>query len=487
MPLALVEIDLEFQSPPRFTFHQGPRCSARRSSRPYRTDNRNRLTKIEFLDDESNVTSTIEYVYDALNRRIARIYDSNGPAPGGVSSEFYAYDQTDVIFDMTTTTLPYNRYLWGPGEDQLLVQEYHGALWWALPDRLGSIWEYVPQEACSIMSYKYDAFGKFSGPSLTIGAGGGSGSPLTPSSFRYLYTCQENDSLAGLMYYDARWYDTATGKFMSQDPIGFNAGDENLYRYVGNDSILLTDSTGLLKRSLIKKNLEIWGKYEYNWHFTLDKAIPKENDFNTVVVLIQKVFYQRHRCVCKKNNITGEYINPDTKGYLNWHVSFISEYYEVIGFIESGETEIKFREHRGFKVNISQITYSPLRLADGDDSILNVKLPKGVTKDGEVDDHWSIPFTAEGVAGYDRWKGEVKAFKLSLNLLNLIKHWDPVNFGFSGKLRSGILVGIKIETDSSIEQDIFDKQFWNKKGKAIESETNKLTPHWLCNPPNVKD
>jgi RHS repeat-associated protein len=66
-----------------------------------------------------------------------------------------------------------------------------------------------------------------------------------PRELRYQYTCQENDAAAGLMYYDARWYDTATGKFMSQDPIGFRAGDENLYRYVKNNPVTFFDPSGL--------------------------------------------------------------------------------------------------------------------------------------------------------------------------------------------------------------------------------------------------
>jgi len=36
--------------------------------------------------------------------------------------------------------------------------------------------------------------------------------------------------LTGLHYYDARWYDPRIGKFVSEDPIGLEAGDANLMR-----------------------------------------------------------------------------------------------------------------------------------------------------------------------------------------------------------------------------------------------------------------
>jgi RHS repeat-associated protein len=51
--------------------------------------------------------------------------------------------------------------------------------------------------------------------------------------------------IAGLICYIGRWYDTATGRFLSEDPSSFSAGDMNLYAYCGNNPINLTDPTGL--------------------------------------------------------------------------------------------------------------------------------------------------------------------------------------------------------------------------------------------------
>jgi len=42
-----------------------------------------------------------------------------------------------------------------------------------------------------------------------------------------------------------RWYDPTIGQWMNEDPIGFAAGDENVRRYVGNNSLRLVDPTGL--------------------------------------------------------------------------------------------------------------------------------------------------------------------------------------------------------------------------------------------------
>jgi RHS repeat-associated protein len=53
------------------------------------------------------------------------------------------------------------------------------------------------------------------------------------------------DADTGLQNNLHRWYDAKVGRWISEDPIGFEAGDANLYRYVGNSPTWLTDSSGL--------------------------------------------------------------------------------------------------------------------------------------------------------------------------------------------------------------------------------------------------
>jgi hypothetical protein len=41
-------------------------------------------------------------------------------------------------------------------------------------------------------------------------------------------------------------YDPGVGRWLEEDPIGFDAGDPNLYRYVGNAPTNETDPSGLV-------------------------------------------------------------------------------------------------------------------------------------------------------------------------------------------------------------------------------------------------
>ncbi len=54
----------------------------------------------------------------------------------------------------------------------------------------------------------------------------------------------------------ARWYDPEVGRWLSEDPIGFGAGDANLYRYVGNGVTGDIDPSGLAYPVEIPKTLE---------------------------------------------------------------------------------------------------------------------------------------------------------------------------------------------------------------------------------------
>jgi RHS repeat-associated protein len=88
----------------------------------------------------------------------------------------------------------------------------------------------------------YNAFGNIvallNPTSEVVGSLGPAGSlPL-------LFTSREFDAETGLYYNRARYLDPTTGRWTTQDPLGFAAGDANLYRYVSNHVTTATDPSG---------------------------------------------------------------------------------------------------------------------------------------------------------------------------------------------------------------------------------------------------
>ncbi len=75
----------------------------------------------------------------------------------------------------------------------------------------------------------------------------------------------EEDDDVGLSWYRARWYDPETGRFVSEDPIGFEAGDTNLNRYVSNSPVNGTDPSGLEEYS--DKQLYEFAKKGWLWRW----------------------------------------------------------------------------------------------------------------------------------------------------------------------------------------------------------------------------
>ena len=98
-------------------------------------------------------------------------------------------------------------------------------------DLLNSIKEMCSSTGSVVAKYNYDPYGRV----VLV-----SGSNLAT----FQYTGDYVHSLSGLNLTLFRAYDPNIGKWLSRDPIGVKGGI-NLYRYVGNNPITLTDPSGL--------------------------------------------------------------------------------------------------------------------------------------------------------------------------------------------------------------------------------------------------
>ena len=130
------------------------------------------------------------------------------------------------------------RYLNGPtGDlvDTVIARESAGGtIAWYLPDRLGTIRDLINNSGSIIDHVDYSAFGTVLDES----------SP-TNGDRMMGFAGMERDTVTGLNLAVNRVQNPGTGRWTSQDPLGFAAGDADLYRYVGNAPTNATDPTGL--------------------------------------------------------------------------------------------------------------------------------------------------------------------------------------------------------------------------------------------------
>ena len=187
-----------------------------------------------------------DYFCDAFDRRIGKDLDSDADGQPDQQPR-YVYDGQHIAlaFSGDQATDLQHRYLYGPAIDRILADEavHHDGqqyvsdeVYWPLVDHLGSVRD-VAVCVSGITSVSnhlvYSAFGQV----LSETPGG----PQLPFAF----TGRELDRETGQYYYRARYYDAAVGRFLSEDPIGFRAGDANLSRYVGNGPTIAADPSGL--------------------------------------------------------------------------------------------------------------------------------------------------------------------------------------------------------------------------------------------------
>jgi RHS repeat-associated protein len=89
-----------------------------------------------------------------------------------------------------------------------------------------------------VNAYAYTPFGQIANQSETV-----------DQPFRFAAQFGVMTEPNGLYYMKARYYDSEVGRFISEDPLGFNGGSLNLYEYAANNPIMFMDPTGLCKSS----------------------------------------------------------------------------------------------------------------------------------------------------------------------------------------------------------------------------------------------
>jgi len=253
----------------------------------YGWDYRNRLTRVTQFNRDSNSIKVVYYEYDGLNQLIRKtIHTFTVPGQSTpvvtVLKERYVHDRnvTDpsmsemllVINELSAASSTYqkvtHRFMNGPQIYQVLSDETNGGILWHLQDRQNTVrdvatWDGhgdATKEWKNVNHISCDSFGNVTGVDDPTTAGADTnGVPGTDTlnAPRRSYTGREPDTFSGLIYYRARWFDPKLGRFISEDPIGFAAGDANLSGYVGNSTPNAVDPSGLDDDPLDEMNAKI--------------------------------------------------------------------------------------------------------------------------------------------------------------------------------------------------------------------------------------
>jgi RHS repeat-associated protein len=195
----------------------------------YQWDHRNRLLAVLDRNPAGVVTQTVSFVYDAMNRRLAKTVAT----PQGTNVVRFLYNQDDSWADLDGANTVTARYLHGARIDELLARQRRSdGRGWYLTDHLGTIRDIANAAGAAVAHVDYSSFGQVIAVS----------NPRAGD--RFLFTGRELDGEISLMFYRARYYYPSLGRFLSFDPIEFASNELNLYRYIRNVPNLGVDPSG---------------------------------------------------------------------------------------------------------------------------------------------------------------------------------------------------------------------------------------------------
>ena len=166
----------------------------------------------------------------------AATYDGDGvrasatstPSGGSSSTQHFVWDENGSVPELLMDST--NAYVYGPGSTPIeQVNLSSGTVKYLVSDSLGSVRGVVSSSGSLTASTSYDAWGD---PETTGGL-----TSYTPIGFAGGYTDPN-----GLLYLVERYYDPATGQFLTVDPLVDKT--EQAYSYAGNDPVNDIDPTG---------------------------------------------------------------------------------------------------------------------------------------------------------------------------------------------------------------------------------------------------
>ncbi|MBK8127154.1 MAG: hypothetical protein IPN65_03400 [Elusimicrobia bacterium] len=233
--------------------------------------------------------TTLEYVIDGRNRRVGRKVN-------GTLTQGYLYDgQLRIVAELDGANNVTARYVYGTRVNVPEWLEKGGAMYRILTDHLGSPRLVVNAASGAIVQrMDYDSWGNIT-------------TDTNPGFQIFGYAGGLHDQDTKLTRYGARDYDARTGRWTAKDPIGFNGGDSNVYRYAQGDPINIKDPAGKfaivddalgvgllifpqVAAGVVLTAVIVWGAvslYDY-WHQAKDAKVDASKPCENIEVIKRK-------------------------------------------------------------------------------------------------------------------------------------------------------------------------------------------------------
>lgn len=262
--------------------------------------------------------NTAQFTYDGLGRCVKRTI--NG------STSVFVLDAWKPILECDGAGNPQVWNIYGAGPDEILLGVTNTSLVRYHLDRMGNVAFLLDANGSGLEKYTYDVFGK---PTITDWAG--NVRAQSAYAIRFMFTGREWIKELGIYDYRNRFYHPGLGRFLQADPKGFEAGDMNLFRYVGDDPVDKVDPMGLAAVPPLgnytdphflpdyyseRKVVQTWSSVETKTGSIIPTRISWEvtrQDF--------KVSEITAPTRDKKGNITGREVKPKAAGFTESRIS----------------------------------------------------------------------------------------------------------------------------------------------------------------------
>ncbi|MEO7101423.1 MAG: RHS repeat-associated core domain-containing protein, partial [Luteolibacter sp.] len=246
----------------------------------YIWDGENRLVGMTPITANRAPNVALEFAYDYMGRRIGKKVVDNTQGSTKLLIVSYAYDHWNPVAEWHasteggTTTDTLRTHLWGldlsspanpppgtagfqsaGGVGGLVASSWHNGSTHEhfLPgyDANGNIISWTKPDGTILQRTDYDPFGN---PVFAEKLASAAELAHLPD---YGFSTKPRDTESGLLYYGFRYYDPATGRWPSRDPIE-EVGGLSLYGFVGNDGVNKPDFLGMWAN--LKRDGKAWAK-----------------------------------------------------------------------------------------------------------------------------------------------------------------------------------------------------------------------------------